>query len=262
MTQADLFDIIDELCPHGVRHTSGGWTLEHDATSQYFKMWVHGDPYCRRPAHLRVEMLPVGWPDPPPVYEEAAPVLEVDFPIHLIAIDPGDEHVGVALFTHTADGVWRVGHVVEMAPAEACDWYANLLITTDSLETIVIERFRLYADRAASQKGSEFETAQMIGILKWLTRANNEHARIHQLKDQNPSIRLTCQQPYGGCTKGVRPRPRAVAQVLQMADIKKPAAGVLRSKGIKSVAKRLKAGGHCVDAELHGWYHLLHDLCP
>jgi hypothetical protein len=47
-----------------------------------------------------------------------------------------------------------------------------------------------------------------------------------------------------------------------VADIKKPTAGILRTKRIKSVAKPIarkhySGRDHVVDAELHGWRYIL-----
>jgi hypothetical protein len=124
------------------------------------------------------------------------------------------------------------------------------------LTTIVYERFRLYADKAMAQKGSEFLTAQVIGVIRWLGRAVSEHAELHR-REQEEGVKLSCRRKGSMCDDPDMPH-RRVAVVGQWADIKVPTAGVLRSKKIRSLAKREKAGPHCVDAELHGWYYLLH----
>ena len=55
----DLFDFIHELntlplCRHtGVTVKHGGWTKEHDPNSPYHGCYVHGDPDCRMPKHLK-----------------------------------------------------------------------------------------------------------------------------------------------------------------------------------------------------------------
>lgn len=181
----------------------------------------------------------------------------------LLAVDPGDTHVGVAFFETddpdpwTGEGgeKWECIDAQEWKPMDFADAVAETLIAGE-IETLVIERFRLYGDKAQEQTGSEFETAQLIGILKYLVRINNMHVERHRHADQIGSGEiLSCEQRGGTCQDGT---PfRHVTLALQMADIKKPTVGILRKRGVKSVAKRERAGGHAYDAELHGWYYIL-----
>lgn len=72
---------------------------------------------------------------------------------------------------------------------------------------------------------------------------------------------LPCEQ-VGGMHANPHVMPTPVTIVGQMADIKRPTAGILRHKGIKSVAKPISrrdynSRDHVVDAELHGWHYLL-----
>lgn len=188
----------------------------------------------------------------------------------LIAVDPGDRHVGVAFFTTeepdpwTGEGSrgWYCADVQEFEPDEFADALAETLLAGE-LDTLVVETFRLYGDRAIEQTGSQFETSQLIGVLKYLVRINNMHVEKHRLVEQEwrsrdgaPGI-LPCEQRGGTCQDGTP--YRHVTLALQPADIKKPTVAILRKKGIKSVAKAAKAGGHCVDAETHGWRYLLHE---
>lgn len=180
----------------------------------------------------------------------------------LIAVDPGDVHVGVAFFETDEPDPWTGEGGADWACVDTQEWepmeFADALGETmfeGSLNTLVYERFRLYADKAPEQTGSEFETSQLIGILKYLVRLNNNHvAKHHQVNDIEGRY-LPCEMQGGGCTP--RLKMRHVNLVGQMADIKKPTTGVLRSRKIKSTAKRQKTGGHCVDAELHGWHFIL-----
>jgi len=168
----------------------------------------------------------------------------------LIAVDPGDAHVGVAFFNREIDG-WECSAVEEMTPNEFNDDFAESLLHND-IECIVYERFRLYEDKSGEQVGSEFLTSQMIGVIKYLVRIRNNHADYHD-NEPNPD----CAAAGQFCAK-LPPKP--VILVGQVADIKKPAAGILRHKGIKSIAGKKRAGRHCKDAELHGWYYILHTL--
>lgn len=179
----------------------------------------------------------------------------------LIAVDPGDTHVGVAFFETDDPNPWTGGggdkwecvDAQEWSPMDFADAVGETLLAGE-IETLVIERFRLYGDKAQEQTGSEFETAQLIGILKYLVRLNNMHVARHEAVEEGGGL-LPCEQRGGTCQDGTP--YRHVTLALQMADIKKPTIGVLRSRKIKSTAKREAAGGHAFDAELHGWYYIL-----
>lgn len=183
--------------------------------------------------------------------------------LSLIAVDPGDVHVGVAFFqTEDPDpwsgqggGDWECVDTQEWTPNEFADGLAETMLVGE-IDTIVFERFRLYADLAAEQTGSEFLTSQLIGVIKYLVRINNLHAQRHQ-EAEGKGAYLPCEMRGGMCAGSQGAKIRTINLVGQGADIKKPTAGVLKSKKMKSTAKRLKAGGHCFDAELHGWHYIL-----
>jgi RNase H-fold protein (predicted Holliday junction resolvase) len=143
----------------------------------------------------------------------------------LIALDPGDKHVGVALFERRPDTLLRWACIVayEMGPTEAVDSLADMLRDGD-LDTIVYERFALYLDKAAEQAGSTMETAQMIGVIRYLHRTLADHTKV--------------------------------ALVEQPASIKKPTRSLVKRRGIKPVAPKT-AGDHARDSELHGWSWIL-----
>lgn len=184
----------------------------------------------------------------------------------LIAIDPGDRYTGVAFFDLKTNDIgelldppeWECVDAQEFDPIEFLDALAETVMASE-VETIVYERFRLYGDKANEQKGSEFLTAQGIGVIKFIARIHNAHVQKHLDAEKRGSI-LSCEMTGQPCATAM---PRRVEVVGQMADIKKPAAGILRHKGIKSVAKPIarkeyEGRDHIVDAELHGWYYLLH----
>lgn len=184
----------------------------------------------------------------------------------LIAVDPGDVHCGVAFFIR-ADNEWgwQCTNTEEFEPDEFLDALAETYVDQDpAWQFLVYEKFRLYADKARLQTGSEFPTAQAIGVIRWLGRTHNRHAAEHRAALESGSL-ATCQFTGGTCDpsrNGGRGRyVGPVELVCQPADIKKPTAGILRTRGIKSVAKREgDTLGHRVDAELHGWYFLLRTL--
>lgn len=179
----------------------------------------------------------------------------------LIAVDPGDRWTGVAFFTHRPDGEWFCQDAQEFDAMAFADALAETLLD-DEVDILVYERFRLYGDKAAEQTGSEFETSQLIGIVKYLVRIHNFHAERHRLAEEEGKM-LDCELP-GRWHSNPHDRPWPVTIHGQMADIKKPTAGILRHKGIKSVARGLsrtqyEGRDHVVDAELHGWHYILNN---
>lgn len=166
----------------------------------------------------------------------------------LRAFDPGDVYTGVAYF-RTPDGVrdpekrnpeaikygWFCYDAKVVPPEVAEDELARDLLTGRVLY-VVWERFRLYPDKAQEQSSSEFRTAQSIGAYRFITRQVND--RRLELGYREIDV-----QVYG-------------------AEAKRPAREILRKKGIKSTARRLKAGPgeHAVDAELHGWHRIFDGL--
>lgn len=180
----------------------------------------------------------------------------------LVAIDPGDRWTGVAFFATDDDGGWYCQDAQEFAPHEFEDALAELILLDRSTPPpiIVYEKWRLYGDKAALQTGSEFEASQHIGVIKYLVRVHNEHVDRHEAAEAAGKM-MTCELQGGQCEDPAK-RPQRIEIVKQGAEIKKPTAGILRTKKIKSVAKPIARelyGGrdHVVDAELHGWKHIL-----
>lgn len=182
----------------------------------------------------------------------------------LIAIDPGDRWTGVAFFATDEDGAWYCQDAQEFSPAELEDALAELILSREEPPPIVVyEKWRLYADKAKEQTGSEFEASQHIGVIKYIVRVHNDHVDRHEDAEARGKM-MTCEL-QGGICEDPAMRPQRVTIVKQPADIKKPTAGILRTKKIKSVAKPISRelyGGrdHVVDAELHGWRYILKEL--
>lgn len=182
---------------------------------------------------------------------------------HLIAVDPGDRHVGVAFFEAETADPWAAENALEWECVDAQEWkpqefedgLASALLAGD-VQALVFERFRLYGDKAQEQTGSEFETSQLIGVMKFLVRIHNAHATRHAQAERDLNGLLPCEQRGQSCADP-RVAPKPVVIHGQMADIKVPTRAILRKRGVKSTAARLKAGGHAADAELHGWKYLL-----
>jgi hypothetical protein len=195
-------------------------------------------------------------PDPP---------VETDF--DLIAIDPGDVYCGVAFFKRYGDG-WECADAIEFDPDEFDTSLAETVLTPSSPPgtpplIIVYEKWRLYADHAKEKTGSEFLATQHIGVIKFIARSAQEHVGRHEQAAADGKF-LSCEINHGMCINPKK-QMRSVEIFKQPADIKKPTIGILRKKGIKSVAKPIakaeyKGRDHIVDAELHGWYHILKTL--
>jgi len=184
----------------------------------------------------------------------------------LISVDPGDVHVGVAFFDEDPNSPhgWVCTGTQEMTPDEFADSLADTFLDQDEgWRFLIYEKFRLYADKAKQQTGSEFPTAKLIGVIEWLGRKHNEHAEQHRLAERLGKL-TTCEVGGGFCSADRAEGKRIVNEVRlvkQPADIKKPTIGILRHLNIKSVAKAEGDKlGHRVDAELHGWHFLLRTL--
>lgn len=137
----------------------------------------------------------------------------------IMTVDPGDRHVGVAVWEYLDPSGWHCAIAIERTPLE----FERELI--DAMEkglvgVVVIEDFRLDGSLAAKLAGSRMETAKLIGVVEYLGRH------------------------YG------------VPVVLQDRQIKTPTRNILRARKTKSRARMSKAGDHAFDAELHGHYYL------
>lgn len=87
--------------------------------------------------------------------------MAIPLPLRWISLDPGDRHVGWA--------EWTLGNCIkaeEITPEE-CDnrLYARCVHEHD-LDHIVYEKFALYGWNEKSMMGNEFETCQLIGVIK------------------------------------------------------------------------------------------------
>lgn len=149
----------------------------------------------------------------------------------ILSVDPGDVHVGTAWWgTHQLDtpGHWRCYATQEYTP----DQFEAVLgeALNAGLKTVVVEDFILDRSLAPQQAGSKMGTSQLIGSIKTLVRVHN--------RDADHPAEL----------------------VLQNRSIKTPTRGILRARRMRSKAKISRAGGHCLDAELHGYYYIEHTL--
>lgn len=139
----------------------------------------------------------------------------------LLAVDPGDEHVGVAWFDKQGDA-WGCVYVEEMTPEEFRA-YLGPALGSGLFEYFVLETFALYGDKALQQTGSHFLTSQLIGLAKYVHWMVNEYSDFE------------------------------VELVLQPPSVKKPVFAILARKKYQFTSDRLKVPGqHVRDAEVHG----------
>lgn len=143
-------------------------------------------------------------------------------PAILVAIDPGETHVGIARFESRDDGRrWECVRTGEFDQPQAFRYLANSL--WGGVDVVVYEVWQIYPHTAQSLVGSKCETAECIGVIKYLCSS------------------------YAGRT----------GLVSQGADIQTPTQAILRQRKMKSRAKADRTGPHAFSAELHGWCYLL-----
>lgn len=182
----------------------------------------------------------------------------------LIAIDPGDIHCGIAFFSRDDERRWRCTGTIELPPDELEQSLAEEFVDQDpDFEFVVYEKFRLYEDKKDEQVGSEFRTSKCIGVIEFLGRTHNEHARQHRMAEQR-GLLVSCEQQGGTCAadRPGKPRdPRAVEMIKVPAENHTFAAKILNAKRFRSIAKEEGDKlGHRKVAEEHGWYYILKHL--
>jgi hypothetical protein len=103
----------------------------------------------------------------------------------VIAVDPGDVHVGVA--------IWRTGKVEarEVGAVIAVTALNRLMLASrnEGEVRLVIEDFRLYPGSAPSLSWSPMKTAEMIGALKWVAEQQGVIVTMQGADIKNPTKR-------------------------------------------------------------------------
>lgn len=169
-----------------------------------------------------------------PIYLKGwkVPDFEPDFPIYarcIVAVDPGDVHVGVSVFGETDEG-WECAWSAEMEPVEFEDWLSEHMYM-GRVDYLVVEEWKLFAQHKDNQVGSDMKTPQLIGAIKYIHRHVKHRNRWPAMEEAI----LHFQPPK----------------------IKKPTRSMLRNRGMRSVAKFLKVpNDHAQDAELHGFHYI------
>jgi hypothetical protein len=147
----------------------------------------------------------------------------------VIAIDPGDTHIGVSI--GVANPIREHSQIVyslEMERQAALE-YVQDMITAGWVDILIAEDFTLIPDKAMAQSGSPMLTSQMIGALDWMIRQD-----------------CRCRNPNESIGKFVKQSPR----------IKKTMRALLVRHGIKPIPSG--NSGHARDSQLHFWYYALH----
>lgn len=166
-------------------------------------------------------------------YQLLNPDISLDYHLHMVAVDPGGEHVGVAAFGKDDDG-WECVWAGEMTPLEFEDWLSEQY-ATGRIDILVYESWKLFPDKAKQQTGSDMPTSQLIGVIKYIHRA----CKSSKVRFPGPDAQIFVQDP----------------------SIKIPTRSLLKARGMLSMAKFLKIPlDHAADAELHGWHLILKTL--
>lgn len=125
-----------------------------------------------------------------------------------LAIDPGGVHVGYAY----GENEWVAG---EWTPEE-CVENVVVMMTRNEVDELIVEEFVLYEWEAKKHAWDQFETVQLIGMLKLIARWFR------------------------------------IPVVIQSATIKKPTRRQMAARNVKHVGPSI----HARDAELHLFYRV------
>lgn len=138
---------------------------------------------------------------------------------YVLAVDPGEVHVGVAEFSKG-----RCAWTREFGPEQFYEFLEKVcaLGSVRASGVVVVEEFRLYPGKAAAQSWSQLKTVEVIGTIRYITGY------------------------YG------------VTMVEQGAHIKKVARARMGAQGVVNLAVEQRLGRHCADAVEHGWFYINH----
>ena len=154
----------------------------------------------------------------------------------ILAIDPGDVHIGLACGVALRDGDPGSDELVyafEMGHTPAL-FAIHTAIQAGWIDLLIVEEWRLYPDKAMQQVGSEMLTAQMIGAIRWMV------AHKHRWQSEVESATQAELKPQ---------------LVMQPASIQNTTKAYLRKLGIERTS--VKGADHALSAELHWWKYVL-----
>lgn len=101
-----------------------------------------------------------------------------------ISFDPGDVHVGVAVFDQG-----RCVQCMEQTPLGSLKMLLGLLKDKE-LDHVVIERYQLYPNKAMLQSGSDMLTSQLIGAMRALAWLYEVPVTLQQAALKKPTEAL------------------------------------------------------------------------
>lgn len=101
----------------------------------------------------------------------------------IIAVDPGDAHVGVA--------EWENGAIcAREVPAN--EFLKQFAVMAPYRDLAIVEDFRLYPSKASAQSYSQMKTAKMIGAMEWIA-----DCAMLPIALQSASIKIPTRQQCG-----------------------------------------------------------------
>lgn len=87
----------------------------------------------------------------------------------ILAVDPGDSHVGVAIWHSDPHEIGPVAALEYSADG----WLGLFSQLAQHIDRVVIEEFRLYPGKAPALSWSPMKTSEMIGAMKWIAQCES-----------------------------------------------------------------------------------------
>lgn len=113
----------------------------------------------------------------------------------LLGIDPG-LRTGFS-FVDEIDGDVRVLSEGSVHFNDIVDWIAEELPSDAMPERIVCESFQLFGSKAKQQIGSEFETVQVIGMMKFIAKLHGVSIEMQPPSIKPIAVKFSGRRPVG-----------------------------------------------------------------
>jgi hypothetical protein len=177
-----------------------------------------------------------------------------ELPTHLLAIDPGITHCGIANFEYTVHGGWTVQAVHDVKPLDLLSRLRDFIDFCDRLErsgVITIEGYQLYPGKMQQQGMSRMGTPETIGAVKWLYL---DECWVGWRSAERPQVRVALYEQGAsikqhGCMAMEQLNSRAVEDG--------PHCHRQEGKGwVHDSPLHQGKNPHMRDAESHGWYRI------
>jgi hypothetical protein len=165
----------------------------------------------------------------------------------VLAVDPGDDHVGVAAGVGLGQGAVTDDELLVSFETTPSAWMLTLrsLAICGWVDVLVMEDFVLIPDRAMQQSGSRMHTARLLGAMGWLVADHNLEVdyAISQAAENGGAL-----PDGGGPAVPIYP-------FYQQPSIKATQQSILRSMGVKP--EPCGNSVHARDAQLHWWHFVM-----